>query len=129
LECWKAARALKCFLHTDVIPLLPKIEYDLKDQLKRAARSFTANIAEGYGRYHFLDNAKFCSMARGSCWEILDHLISASDEELISNEILNAGRQHVIHAVKILNGYIKYLQTSAKKFKEPETEYITNTDY
>ncbi len=50
------------------------------DQLLRAARSTTANIAEGYGRFHYLDNAKFCSNARGSCWEVLDHLIAGVDE-------------------------------------------------
>ena len=80
------------------------------DQLLRAARSTTANIAEGYGRFHYLDNAKFCSNARGSCWEVLDHLITARDEELVPEELLVRGRQLVGHTVRLLNGYMNYLK-------------------
>src|SRR5438552_9981259 len=65
LECWKQCRTLRLFFAKSVIPVLPKCEcYRLGDQLLRAARSTTANIAEGYGRFHYLDNAKFCSNAR-----------------------------------------------------------------
>lgn len=80
------------------------------DQLLRAARSTTANIAEGYGRFHYLDNAKFCSNARGSCWEVLDHLITARDEEFVPEELLVRGREFVGHAVRLINGYMKYLK-------------------
>jgi|SRR5438105_3146999 len=65
LECWKECRTLRLFIAKEAIPVLPKDErYRLGDQLLRAARSTTANIAEGYGRFHFLNNAKFCSNAR-----------------------------------------------------------------
>ena len=80
------------------------------DQLLRAAGATTANIAEGYGRFHYLDNAKFCSNARGSCWETLDHLITGNDEGFIATELLNQGRMLVNEAVKILNGYMSYLK-------------------
>jgi hypothetical protein len=66
--------------------------------------------AEGYGRFHYLDNAKFCSNARGSCWEVLDHLITGGDEKLISHELVSRGRELVDHAVKLLNGYMNYLK-------------------
>lgn len=83
LECWKACRELRQFVVKEVLPVLPKDErYRLGDQIRRAARSTTANIAEGYGRFHYLDNAKFCSNSRGSCWEVLDHLITAHDEDM-----------------------------------------------
>lgn len=84
LDCWKACRDLRRFVAAEIIPKLPKDErYRLGDQLMRAARSTTANIAEGYGRFHYLDNAKFCSNARGSCREVLDHLIAAADEGFV----------------------------------------------
>ena len=79
-------------------------------QLERATR----RRAEGYGRFHYLDNAKFCSNARGSCWEVLDHLITAHDEELISDALLAHGRDLVNHGVKLLNGYMSYLKRSEK---------------
>ena len=111
LECWNRCRALRLFVAKQVVPVLPREErYRLGDQLLRAARATTANIAEGYGRFHYLDNAKFCSNARGSCWETLDHLITGSDEGLIATELLNQGRTLVNEAVKVLNGYMSYLK-------------------
>lgn len=111
LECWKECRTLRIFVAKQVVPALPKDErYRLGDQILRAARSTTANIAEGYGRFHYLDNAKFCSNSRGSCWEVLDHLITGQDEDLISPELLLLGREHVNHSVKLLNGYMSYLK-------------------
>jgi len=115
LECWKACRALRLFVAKTVVSALPAEErFGLSNQILRAARSTTANIAEGYGRFHYLDNAKFCSNARGSCWEVLDHLIAANDEEMISSEMLNEGRVLVNEAVKLLNGYMNYLKRAAK---------------
>ena len=78
LDCWTACRDVRLFIAKIVCPALPRDEkYRLGDQVLRAARSGTANIAEGYGRFHYLDNAKFCSNARGSVYEVLDHLITA----------------------------------------------------
>src|ERR1700757_2598423 len=111
LECWQHCRRLRLFVAKEVVPALPKHErYRLGDQFLRAARSTTANIAEGYGRFHYLDNAKFCSNARGSCWEVLDHLITANDEGFLDSGLLVAGRGHVNRAVRILNGYMSYLK-------------------
>lgn len=80
----------------------------------RAARSTTANVAEGYGRFHYLDNAKFCSNARGSCWEVLDHLITAHDEDFVSDELMNRGRVLINGTVRLLNGYMNYLKRTAE---------------
>src|SRR2546421_2889627 len=121
LECWKECRKLRLFIAKEVIPVLPKCEcYRLGDQLLRAARSTTANIAEGYGRFHYLDNAKFCSNARGSCWEVLDHLITGYDKNLFSAELLGRGRELVAHAIKLLNGYMNYLKRAHKAAPEAD---------
>ncbi len=115
LKCWQACRTLRVFIAKEVVPALPKDEqFRLKDQLLRCARSTTANIAEGFGRFHHLDNAKFCSNARGSNWELLDHLIAGNDEDLITEGLLLKGRTLISEANKILNGYIKYLRSAAK---------------
>jgi four helix bundle protein len=111
LECWKHCRELRMFVMKEVVSILPKEErYRLGDQLIRASRSTTSNIAEGYGRFHYLDNAKFCSNARGSCWEVLDHLITAYDDGLVSADLLGRGRIAVNKAVKLLNGSMNYLK-------------------
>ena len=116
LECWKACRELRLFVVKEVLPFLPKEEkFRLGDQLLRAVRSSTANLAEGYGRFHYMDNAKFCSNARGSCWEVLDHFITAHDEGLISDEMLKRARELVNIAVKLVNGYMNYLKRAGKQ--------------
>ena len=116
LECWKACRELRRFVASKVNPTLPSNEKRrLGDQLIRAARSTTANVAEGYGRFHYADNAKFCSNARGSAWEVLDHLITAYDEKLISEEQLKEGKQLVAASVRLLNGYMAYLKKAAQR--------------
>ena len=120
LKCWQACRTLRRFVATRIIPELPKEEkYRLVDQLLRAARSTTANIAEGYGRFHYRDNAKFCSNSRGSTYEVLDHLQAAYDEGLISKELFKQGEALVWDAVKITNGYMNYL----KKAKDPNVTH------
>ena len=122
LECWKQCRTLRLFVAKELVPNLPKDErYRLGDQLLRAARSTTANIAEGFGRFHYLDNAKFCSNARGSCWEVLDHLITGNDEGFISDDILARGRVLVNSATKLLNGYMNYLKR-ADNSADPSTD-------
>lgn len=115
LDCWRACRELRRFIAFDVVRALPGDErFLMRPQMLRAARSTTANIAEGFGRYHFLDNAKFCSIARGSCSETLDHLITAVDEGLIDPALLVTGREKFGHADRTLTGYIAYLKRAAR---------------
>lgn len=121
LECWKAGREFRIFIAKEVLPSLPREEkFRLSDQVLRSARSITANIAEGYGRYHYLDNSKFCSNARGSCYEVMDHLITAHDEGLISSEILLAGRTRFERTKGLLNGYMGYLKRAGDQNKNSQ---------
>jgi four helix bundle protein len=108
------AREVREFVR-QIVGGLPKEEkYRLGDQLTRASRSVTANIAEGYGRFHYLDSSKFFSNARGSTYEVLDHLITACDEGLIDFKALGQARKLLESAIKLNNGYTKYLKTRAK---------------
>lgn len=110
LECWKACRELRKFV-AGQCKLLPKAEeYRLKDQLLRAARGSTANIAEGYGRFHYQETMQYCRSARGSVYEVLDHFITANDEELIKDDVLQQLRELVEKCVALLNGYVRYLE-------------------
>jgi hypothetical protein len=49
-------------------------------------------------------------MREGSCFEVLDHLITARDEELIPEDLLERGRDLVGSAARLLNGYMNYLK-------------------
>ena len=76
----------------------------------RASRSVTANIAEGYGRYHFQENIQFCRQSRGSLFEMLDHLSVALDEGYISRDRLEEMKKKSFVIIRKLNAYIQYLE-------------------
>ena len=81
LEVWKESRNFRKSV-SELVKKFPEFEkYKLVDQLLRASRSITANIAEGYGRYHYQENIQFCRHSRGSLMECMDHLICAMDEQ------------------------------------------------
>ena len=109
LEVWKKCRTLR----KEVSKLLKKFpqyeHYKLCDQMLRASRSATANIAEGYGRYHYQENIQFCRQARGSLYELLDHFSVALDEGFIDTDIFENFKGFILQTIKILNGYIRYL--------------------
>jgi len=110
LEVWKEARVFRRMIG-EICKCLPAEErYRLIDQLKRASGSVTANIAEGYGRFHYNDNLKFCRYARGSLNESLDHLITAADDGYIREEVLILHRKQYEKVLRLLNGYIAYLK-------------------
>ena len=79
--------------------------------LKRASRSTTRNIAEGFGRFHIKENMRFCRISRGSLYEIKDDLITWVDEQGASKQLINDGLELVDKAIYSLNGYLKYLST------------------
>jgi four helix bundle protein len=118
LETWKECRKLRILVSktTKVFPQEEK--YRLVDQLIRASRSITANIAEGHGRFHYQENIQFCRQARGSLTETLDHFICALDEHYILIEEMNNFRVQYDQCLKLLNGYIAYL----KKMKQNEIQ-------
>jgi len=54
LVCWKDVRQVKLFFYQKVLPKLPSSEkFNLDIQIRKASCSTTANIAEGYGRFHY----------------------------------------------------------------------------
>jgi len=117
LECYKLA--LQVFREAyRVISLLPQEEkYNLADQLRRAATSAILNIAEGYGRYHYLDSLRFYYIARGSIMETLSGLIACDDRKYTKGEI-GAQRELCNSALRSLNGYIRFVRTQQQGKQE-----------
>jgi four helix bundle protein len=106
-------------VHKQLLPLLPKEEkYGLTDQLRRSSKSVPANIAEGAGRFYYLDNVRFCYHARGLLDETLNHLIVARDLQYCSTALYQELRDQSEEIRKVLNGYIAWLK--AKKVGENE---------
>lgn len=114
LACYQKAREFRCSISRFCKGLPHEEVYKLKDQMIRASRSVTANIAEGYGRHHHQENLQFCRQARGSLSEMLDHLNVAKDDEYLKEDLYNELREKLKETWKILNGYISYLKKCAQ---------------
>lgn len=112
LEAWKKVRVLRKEISQLTKSFPASEKYRLTDQMIRVSRSVTANIAEGYGRYHYQENIQFCRQSRGSLTELQDHLTVAIDEEYIDEQVLNELDEKVEECIRILNGYINYLVKS-----------------
>ena len=94
----------------------PKDEkFLLTAQIRDSARSITANIAEGYGRFHYQEAIQFCRMARGSLLETYDHLSSALDDGYIQESLFKELKQKQEFLLQKLNGYIAYLKRRKKE--------------
>ena len=79
LEVWQMGRDLVTKVYMLTVSLPQSEAFGLAVQIKRAALSIPANIAEGFGRYHYLDKAKFYLNARGSLYELKSHLLIAQE--------------------------------------------------
>src|SRR6478672_12667947 len=74
LEAYQVAREFRKAMY-QVNRRLPSFEkFELGSQIRRAAVSLTNNIAEGHGRFYYLEQIRFCLNARGSLEELIDDL-------------------------------------------------------
>lgn len=110
MEVWKKGRDVRLFIQAVVKKFPAEEKFALTLQIRKSSRSITNNIAEGYGRFFYQENIQFCRISRGSLTETLDHMIVAFDEKYINEVELKEFR--VLHddCLRLLNGYISYLQ-------------------
>lgn len=107
LKVWQLARELRKQAYQIARKLPTEEKFGLASQMQRAATSITANIAEGFGRYSYQENIQFCRTARGSAFEVRDHLITAEDENYISASEHQSADALALRVIQTLNGYIR----------------------
>ncbi|OGJ52258.1 hypothetical protein A2335_02175 [Candidatus Peregrinibacteria bacterium RIFOXYB2_FULL_32_7] len=106
LEVWKEAHKLILEIYK-IIKTFPKEErFGIIEQLRRAGTSITANIAEGFGRYHFKDKIKFYYQSRGSLLEVQNFLLLSKDLGYINTEKYNECEKKIDGIKKLTNGLI-----------------------
>jgi four helix bundle protein len=94
----------------------PKDElFGIVSQIRRAASSITANIAEGYGRFHTKDRIRFYYIARGSSTELQNHLILSHDLGYIDDKQFNELKMGIFEGYKIICGLIKSTELNFNK--------------
>jgi four helix bundle protein len=117
LECYKLALNVAHEAYEIAKRLPPEEKYNLADQLRRAAVSITLNVAEGYGRYHYLDGLRFYYIARGSLNEVLSAFVTCDKVGLVTGE-LPRQRELCHSALRALNGYIRYIRGQRQGYQE-----------
>jgi len=85
LDVWQIGKVLTLKIYELTLHFPKEEVYGMTSQVRRAALSVPANIAEGFGRYHFMDKAKFYLNARGSLYELKSHLLIAQELRFIKN--------------------------------------------
>lgn len=110
LEMYRLAREFRKAMYS-VAKQLPDFEkYNLADQIRRAATSLTNNLAEGHGRFHFLDQIRFTLISRGSLEELIDDLNICCDEHYLPPEEVEKLKSAGWQVLKLINGYLRYLR-------------------
>ena len=104
LEVYTKARLLvkEVYLLQEVFP--KEERYALCDQLRRAASSIPANIAEGSGRSSLKEKIHFIEIAYGSLMEVFCELQTASDLGYITEERIEKLRPLITDIAKMLSG-------------------------
>jgi len=93
---------------------LPKsLQFGIGDQILRSVDSIGANIAEGYGRYHYRDSIKFYYNARGSLWESKHWFYLLHKRELIDEAEYQNTLETLENLGKKLNGFIQSIKTKS----------------
>ncbi len=131
LDCFKLALDVILNAHQFAQTLPAEEKYDMAQQIRRSSKSITANIAEGYGRYHYLDSLKFYSNARGSLNETLSHFINARVLGYVEEPYFARVYGLIRQTERALNGYMSYVRKQragedlhrAGKFSEEPAEF------
>jgi four helix bundle protein len=132
LEAYKAAREFRKAMYR-VAKRLPDFEkFGLASQIRRAAVSLTNNLAEGHGRFHFLDQIRFTLISRGSLEELIDDLNVCTDENYLPADEVVALKNTGWQVLKLTNGYLRYLRDrklgSSLELRETPQPYHADPD-
>ncbi len=129
LETWIKAKEFALRVYREILPLLPSEEkWNLNQQLRRSSNSIPANIAEGYGRFYYQENIRFCYNARGSLEETLSHLVMCHELKYIPKTLFDSLEQDGEKLTQLINGYVGYLKRSKQGQNEPGVNHSVHDD-
>jgi four helix bundle protein len=113
LEVWQRAVELTVLVYrlTERFPAAEK--FGLVSQIRRAASSVPANIAEGWGRGSTKEYVQFLLISRGSLMELEPHLIVASRLDYLNQQHLDQLQHETQATGMMLNRLIQALRSRA----------------
>jgi four helix bundle protein len=119
LDVYKKAREFRKRMYAAARKLPDFEKYELGRQIRRASVSLTNNIAEGHGRYHYLDEIKFQLQSRGSLAELIDDLNVCQDEDYLSAAEIVELKEQAKKVQRLINGYIRFFVAVNREFRLP----------
>ena len=110
LNIWKKSHGLMLKVYQLTVSFPKEETFNLISQLRRAALSVPANIAEAHGRYHYAETIHFLYNARGSAEEVRSLLIASRDLKFISKDEYKYLETEYEGLIKGINSFIKTLR-------------------
>ena len=110
LRCWKKARKLVNSVYDLIKRPAIKNEYELVDQLKRAAISVMTNIAEGFSRYYKKDFIRFLDYAQSSVQEVKSLLYIVADQDMIERKKVEEIQNECDHCQAQILALLKHIK-------------------
>ena len=112
LGAWKLAVQLAAAAERVCAKEIVRRDFKFRDQLADAAASAPRNIAEGFGRFHHPEFARFARIAKASEQEVINHFRHARAIGYITEVELEDGLHAARKALKAVNGLIGYLDAT-----------------
>jgi four helix bundle protein len=122
LRAWQEARRFKLEIYRLLEGPPWRSDIKLAGQLREAAATVTSCIAEGFGRFEPIDNARYVRTARASLLECLSHLIDAVDRGYINETVRSSLAVSGRRALEEIGGYLDYLQSPEAKRNAEEVK-------
>jgi len=108
LRVWQAARRLSVAIYHITTPFPSSERFGLGLQMRRAALSIAANVAESRGRFERGDQRRFLRIAQGSARELESHLIIATDLHLVPETVTKDALAAVNSIERMLSNLIRH---------------------
>lgn len=124
INAWIEARKLTKRIYEITNETRFSKDFELKDQIRRAAISIMSNISEGFDSQSNEEFIRFLIYARRSSSEVQSHLYVALDQKYISQESFKEAYEKAIYTSKLINAFIRYLRSSGKRNKGPTDKLV-----
>ncbi len=117
LNVWQKAHQLALALYKATASFPQAERYGLTAQMRRAAVSIAANIAEGCGRTTQAEFGHFLNLAMGSASELQYHLLLSRDLHMLTVPDYTPLEEEVIEVKRMLTSLMQRLIADSQKLR------------
>ncbi len=114
LDAWKNAHKVTLAIYRATSAFPKEERFGITSQVRRAASSIGANIAEGFGRRSTKDFIRYLEIANGSLEEVRNFLMLAHDLQYLKKETFASLRDECDTTGRLLGGLMKSLRKRLK---------------